>query len=423
MTTIEVVRSSSRLVADASSPPSLEFHERRHGALPGPVGDRTSWGLGLVEEIERAGLTGRGGGGFASFKKMRLALSARRAPVLVANGMEGEPASEKDSFLLMRAPHLVLDGVELVAAALGCTRTVLCIPKHAGSIAALVGQAQKERSASGYSPARVEVCRLPGRYVAGEESALVAGVAKRQAFPSFRPDKSVPLTIGRCPALVHNVETLAHVALIARYGADWFKQLGATEAPGTRLVTISGAVQRPGVVEIATGTPINHILEAARPLDCLQAVLVGGYGGSWIPRSGLSTPYAPVELGKIGASMGAGVLVALATTACGIAETARIARYMAAESAGQCGPCLFGLPAIADDLQSIADGEGDQERLERLLIRCDAVVGRGACRHPDGVVRLVTSALKVFSSDLQSHVRGASCTASSRERRIKGGEK
>ena len=153
MTTIEVVRSSSRLVADASSPPSLEFHERRHGALPGPVGDRTSWGLGLVEEIERAGLTGRGGGGFASFKKMRLALSARRAPVLVANGMEGEPASEKDSFLLMRAPHLVLDGVELVAAALGCTRTVLCIPKHAGSIAALVGQAQKERSASGYSPA------------------------------------------------------------------------------------------------------------------------------------------------------------------------------------------------------------------------------------------------------------------------------
>jgi NADH:ubiquinone oxidoreductase subunit F (NADH-binding) len=96
---------------------------------------------------------------------------------------------------------------------------------------------------------------------------------------------------------------------------------------------------------------------------------------------------------------------------------------MAAESAGQCGPCLFGLPAIADDLQSIADGEGDQERLERLLIRCDAVVGRGACRHPDGVVRLVTSALKVFSSDLQSHVRGASCTASSRERRIKGGEK
>ncbi len=192
MTTIEVVRSSSRLVADASSPPSLEFHERRHGALPGPVGDRTSWGLGLVEEIERAGLTGRGGGGFASFKKMRLALSARRAPVLVANGMEGEPASEKDSFLLMRAPHLVLDGVELVAAALGCTRTVLCIPKHAGSIAALVGQAQKERSASGYSPRESRSAGCP---------VAMSQARSPPLWPASPRDRRSPRSVRTSPSL------------------------------------------------------------------------------------------------------------------------------------------------------------------------------------------------------------------------------
>jgi NADH:ubiquinone oxidoreductase subunit F (NADH-binding) len=220
------------------------------------------------------------------------------------------------------------------------------------------------------------------------------------------------LTIGRRPAIVHNVETLANVALIARYGSDWFRQVGVPEAPGTRLVTISGSVQRPGVIEVVTGTRIDQILEVADPIGQIQAVLVGGYGGTWIPQAKMATAYAPLELSEIGASMGAGVLVALAASSCGIAETACIARFMAAESAGQCGPCLFGLPAIADDLQSITHGRGDRRTLERLLGRCVAVSGRGACRHPDGVVQLVRSSLEVFARDLESHIRGAPCAAS-----------
>ncbi len=224
------------------------------------------------------------------------------------------------------------------------------------------------------------------------------------------------MSVGRHAAVVHNAETLAHVALIARYGADWFREVGAAEAPGTCLVTISGGVECPGVVEVATGSPVSEIIGLARLSGPPQAVLVGGYGGTWLAAEDLTVPFAPAGLGRLGASMGAGVLVVLPAGTCGIQETARVARFMSGQSAGQCGPCLFGLPAIADDLATIADGTAGPAVLDRLLVRCSSVAGRGACRHPDGVVRLVRSALEVFSSDVASHVRGHPCRGRDAER-------
>jgi NADH:ubiquinone oxidoreductase subunit F (NADH-binding) len=211
---------------------------------------------------------------------------------------------------------------------------------------------------------------------------------------------------------VHNVETLANVALIARYGAEWFRQLGTAEAPGTCLVTVSGGVERPRVLEVEIGTPIEQIIDRASPNPRLQASLVGGYGGSWLSGSEMATPYSPAALKSLNASMGAGVLVALPSDACGLRETARIVRFMADESAGQCGPCLFGVPALAEDLRLIADGRADQQTLDRLLVHCSQVSGRGACRHPDGVVRLVESAVRVFALDLAVHLAGQPCSAS-----------
>jgi NADH:ubiquinone oxidoreductase subunit F (NADH-binding) len=387
----------------------LEAHIRRHG--PHLLLDRSDY---LLAEIERSGLTGRGGAGFPASTKLQLARSSGRGSVLVANAMEGEPASKKDRFLFMRSPHLVLDGAELVAAAIRATRIIICVPNDPGDLARMVTSALSERAAVRYPRCRIEVRELAGRYIAGEESALVANVSGGSGLPRFRPDKSVPMTIGREPAVVQNIETLAHVALIARYGAEWFREVGSSEAPGTCLVTVSGAVERPGVVEIATGTPIEAILKPARPMNSVQSVLVGGYGGVWLSRLALATPYAPKALRALGASMGVGVLVVLGSGSCGIRETERIAQFMASESAGQCGPCLFGLPAIAKDLRTIADGEAEHQVLERLTSRCETVTGRGACRHPDGVARLVRSALEVFASDVASHVRGVPCAVSGR---------
>ena len=332
--------------------------------------------------------------------------------MVVVNAMEGEPASAKDRVLLTDAPHLVLDGAEVAAAVVGATEIVVCVPDHAVSPAASIEAAIAQRRSVGPRRARVSVQRPPGRYVAGEESALVGWLDKRRALPAFRIDKSVPLSVGRRPVLVHNAETLAQVALVARHGPEWFRRMGRPDAPGSTLVTVSGAVVAPGVVEVELGTPVADIVNRAGVDVELSAVLVGGYGGAWLDASRLSTPYAPAPLAAVGAGLGVGVVIALPSTSCGMAETARVARYMAGQSAGQCGPCAFGLPAIADDLELLWAGRADERVLERIGHRARQIDGRGACRHPDGVVRLVESAIRVFAADALDHARGHPCSGS-----------
>jgi NADH:ubiquinone oxidoreductase subunit F (NADH-binding) len=412
MTVLETPLATSRLLGPAARQERMSWaeHVDVYGPLPSVPGPGDNGAERLLAEIESSGLRGRGGAGFPSYRKLGLVHAFDPHPVVVVNAMEGEPASAKDQVLLALSPHLVLDGAELVASMLSASMVVICLPHDRDGLARAVAAAVAERANQARAGVPIEVTRVPGRYVAGEESALVAAVAGRPGVPAFRPDKAVPLSIGRQRALVHNAETLAHIALIARYGAGWFRQLGAVEAPGTCLVTVSGAVERPGVFEVETGTPISDIVHQAGPSTVVQAVLVGGYGGSWLPAAGLMTPFDPAALQAIGASMGAGVLAVLPTGACGLRETARVARFMAGQSAGQCGPCLFGLPALADDLGLIAAGRGDRVVFDRLLTRCGLVAGRGACKHPDGVAHLVGSALDVFAPDLGSHLRQMPCT-------------
>jgi NADH:ubiquinone oxidoreductase subunit F (NADH-binding) len=213
---------------------------------------------------------------------------------------------------------------------------------------------------------------------------------------------------------VQNVETLAHLALIMRHGAAWYRETGTEEEPGTTLVTLLGALKRPGVNEIELGTPIVEVLRlAGGPSAPLQALLIGGYFGTWVAADAAMTlPFSTAALAPLGASVGAGTIAALPTEACGLVETARVARYLAGESAGQCGPCVFGLPAIAAALERLAVGaDFHPEQLRRWLGQVD---GRGACRHPDGVVRFVDSALRTFTAEISEHARGWCCRTGGR---------
>jgi NADH:ubiquinone oxidoreductase subunit F (NADH-binding) len=276
-------------------------------------------------------------------------------------------------------------------------------------VAAAVARAFDERATSGCAPVTEVMVRPPGRFIAGEESALVRWVESGRSLPSFRPDKGTPLRLGRRVALVHNAETLAHVAMIARTGQDAFRARGLLEDPGTSLVTVSGAVEQPGVVEVDRGTPLIDIVTRAVPTAPPQALLVGGYGGAWVSPAHFATPYASLSLRAIGATAGVGIVVALSQNACGLMESARIAHYLAGQSAGQCGPCVYGLPAIAGDLAQLARSQADPGLLARLERRLGEVEGRGACRHPDGAVNLVRSALRVFAADVSAHIAGTPC--------------
>ena len=395
-------------------PSDLRGHLDAHGPLNVARGQSNSWQHSLVASLEESGLTGRGGGAFPTSMKLAVSRSGGRGGIVVVNAMEGEPASSKDQLLLTRAPHLVLDGAQYLATLCGSDRVVICVPSRRVAVAAAVRHAMQERRAHRYARVREEIVLPPDRFIAGEESALVNWIETARSAPVFRPDKGIPLRIGKRPALVHNTETLAHIALIARYGAAPFRARGMPEDPGTCLVTLSGAVTHSGVVEVDKGTPLWDIAERGRPVEPIQALLVGGYGGTWVGPEHFWTPYASIPLRAIGATAGVGVIVALGETSCGLAESARIARYLAGESAGQCGPCAFGLPAIADDLTRLVRGQGDHGLPSRLERRLRQVNGRGACRHPDGAVALVRSALSVFAADVAAHGRGDPCSSSRR---------
>ncbi len=363
----------------------------------------------MFRAVAESGLLGRGGATFpAAAKWDAVRLDPRRAMVVV-NAMEGEPASDKDRVLLTYSPHLVLDGAEVAAAVIGASEIVICVADDNRPAASSMEAAIGERRQAGLEARRKSVERPPGRYVTGEESALVSWLNRRPALPRLRIDKSVPLSVAHRPALVHNAETLAQIALIARHGPEWFRQVGTPEAPGSTLITVTGAVRSPGVLEVGIGTPVAEILGRVGIDAELSAVLLGGYGGAWLDASRLATPFGPGPLAGAGATHGVGVVIALPATSCGITETARLVRYLAGESAGQCGPCVFGLPAIAGDLEQLSAGRADAEMLDRIETRSATVEGRGGCRHPDGVVRLVRSALDVFATDAMAHAQGLPC--------------
>jgi len=381
----------------AAGGPGLDEHRRRFGGLP--VGSDT-----LVPVLDEAGLTGRGGAGFPTGRKIA-AVSARKA-VVIGNGAEGEPLSRKDAMLLASAPHLVLDGLSLAADAVGAHQVFLYVPSHAMQS---VKNALAERRAAGWDRYQVSVVEAPDTYVSGEESAVVRRIEGGPALPR---DRTVIIPVagvrGR-PTLVNNVETLAHIALIARYGPRWFRSIGDPDEPGTRLVTLSGALNKRGVVEVPTGTPLTDLIGRHGGTDprCLRAVLVGGYHGSWIPAAALDgMRLSQASMAQAGASPGAGVIHTLPVDECGLARVADIAAYLAEQSAGQCGPCLNGLPRLADLLDELAYGRVGDDLLGEIRRMLGLVDGRGSCRHPDGTARMVRSALDAFAADVALHQRG-----------------
>lgn len=394
---------------------ALRDHLTQHGPPPLPgTSARARAGEQLIQVVEDAGLTGRGGGAFPTARKMRSVAAARRAAVVVVNAAEGEPASGKDQLLLTVAPHLVLDGAALAAHAVGARQIVVCV--HAGGeLAADTARAVTEREQAHLAAVPIRVCEVPGRYVASEETSLVNWINGGEAKPMFTPPRPYERGVDGRPTLVSNAETYAHIALIARYGAEWFRSCGSPDAPGTALFTVTGAVAAPGVIEAPVGTTVADLLRmAGGPSEQLQAVLAGGYGGTWLPLPLVHTPTTPAAFAAAGAALGPGIIVALPSRACGLAESARVLAWMAGETAGQCGPCVFGLPAIAEDFAAIAECRGDTSVYRRLRQRLSVIPGRGACRHPDGAVRFAASALQVFSSHVNFHERAGRCLAARR---------
>jgi NADH:ubiquinone oxidoreductase subunit F (NADH-binding) len=398
----------------ANEPLSLEDHEAIHGELPFTQRRRGHHkGEELLGRIERSGLRGHGGAGFPTVVKLRAVIAAKGRPIVIANASEGEPASLKDRLLLERLPHLVLDGGLLAAEAVGADELLVCVSEAAGQAQRGIARALSERRTAARRLPSISVVQVPDRYISGQESALVNHINGKPALPGFTPPMVFERGVRRRPTLVNNAETLAHLALIARHGSRWFRELGTDEQPGSALVTLGGAVAHPDVYEIEHGASLAELVRAAGgTVGPVRAVLVGGYTGAWVGAGALSTLALENEqLAKHGAMLGAGVIMLLGQDACGVAETARIARWFAQQGAGQCGPCVHGLNAIAAELEAVANGTAPAGGLERIAHWASLTLRRGACGHPDGAVRLISSALEVFAEELADHARRGPCSA------------
>jgi NADH:ubiquinone oxidoreductase subunit F (NADH-binding) len=392
-----------RLLAGTRDDRPLSWAE--HRALHGepPAGDAL-----LLDEIATAGLRGRGGASFPTGAKLR-AVSARRGPrSVLVNGAEGEPLSGKDRVLMRSAPHLVLDGALAAAKAIGARSIVVAVGQDARAVDALK-TAVGERGVA----KTVAIAPVPEAYLAGEETALIRHLDGGALKPTTTPPLPFERGLGRRPTLVQNPETLAHLALILRHGPQWFREAGTLGHPGTALITLGGAVVRPGVQEIALGTPLLDVVEQAGGLtDDLRGILVGGYHGCWIPAAALDDLTLDDEgLAWYGASLAAGVIVLLGARACPVQEVTQIMSWLEGQSAHQCGPCSNGLPAIANELDAIASGRDDGHGLARVERWTKLIVRRGACRLPDGAARFLRSALEVFAAEFEQHARRGPCHA------------
>lgn len=397
---------TDRLLPNRRSP-SFADHLARLGPMP-----RTTPAQ-LAGLLQAAGLLGRGGAGFPTGRKVSAVAAAvisKRLPaVVVANCCEGDPTSLKDRVLVERSPHLVIDGALHAAEALGSDRVVLAV--HDDSPARFVlAAALAERP---LTSCEVTVVEIPDRYIASEATALVRYLNSGDARPAGRLVPIWETGVGGRPTLVDNAETLAQLALIARFGPGWFGAVGTPAEPGTSLITIGGAVQRPGVVEVAHGTPLATVLGRAGAPSAGWALL-GGLAGRWVDLSAIAgVGFSTAELAAAGGTRGVGSIIVLPPGGCVLGETARILRYHADAGARQCGPCMFGLPAIAADMAAL--GSGDRGALDRLRRRLPVINGRGGCGHPDGAVALAASALLVLSTresgHLHQHLTGGGCQA------------
>ncbi len=345
----------------AAGPESGASHIARLGPLPaaGPI---------FIDTLIQSRIVGRGGAGFAAGTKWRaVATHSRGNAVIVVNGAEGEPQSQKDRLLMSTRPHLILDGAFIAARVLRARRVMLYIgERHTAAKDAMI-RALAERSES--ERALVTSHTAPARYVAGAESAAIHLINEGVATPTTMPPFPFERGIDGAPTLVQNVETLAQIALLARHGAP----------SGTSLITVAGAVAKKGVLEVNSETTVGEVIKLAGGTEgWSRAVLVGGYFGSWVDTAqAWDLPLDAAALRNRGLSLGCGVIGVMASNRCPVCEVAACGR--------------------------IAERGTSREDLARLNRWADQVRARGACRHPDGAVMFLQSALKTFAPEFADH--------------------
>lgn len=362
----------------------------------------------IIEEVRAAGLRGRGGVGIPTAHKWA---DARRAGAtfLVCNAVAGEPGSFKDRCILRRDPYLVLEGMAIAAYALGVTRCYIAIKKaYRQEIHVLRGALAEMVEASLLGLASVRLVLGPDEYLFGEEQGAAAVVQGGRPLPLTLPSR---LAGSPGPAVVHNVETLAHLPSILRQGADRFRFSGSEASPGTTVFTLSGDVRRPGMYELPLGITVRMLLDVigGGPASGGRCkAVVPGVSGALLTEAEFDTPLDFDSMSQIGSGLGSAGLVVYDDSACMVAVTLAFARFLAIESCGQCAACGAGNHFITECLERIERGYGTAKDIDMVLAACTKVTDGQRCFLPTGAAGLVRSAVEEFAGEFAAHL-GRDC--------------
>lgn len=381
----------------------LDAHNDIFGPLPRMSADD------IIAACKQIDLRGQGGAGFPFARKLQSVIDAcekkRQPPVVVVNCTEGEPGSFKDKMLMIRSPYLILSGAALIAEAIDADEIVIGVTCNE-----LANRSMEDAiNAEPGLRKMVRVVQAPEKFISGESGALIRGINGKKHIPPGRKQRAAEKGVDDLPTLLSNASTFAQLAVLALLGPARYSAVGEPEEPGTTLLSVSGSARKPAVVECPTGIPLGAVLDICEaPMG--DGVLVGGYHGMWLPaETAYQAPVGRVGMESVGGTHGSGIVLPIGDGTCPLGEVSRIATYLAAESAGQCGPCKLGLPNLARAIASIVDGSGGVDALDVARRAAATANKRGACSHPDGTVRFVLSALEVFTEDLAAHVFHGSC--------------
>jgi len=419
-------RPLTRNIRPGAEPPDLAQYERSGGYQALRKALRGMTPEAVRKTVADAGLRGRGGAGFPTGQKwsfVPMGADAPRPKYLVANADEMEPGTFKDRLLMEGDPHQLLEGMILAAYAIQAEVAYVFMRGEYHLPARRVRQAIAEAYAQGYLGKDIlgsgyglelHVHTSAGRYLCGEETALLNALEGKRAIPRAKPPFPQAAGLWGKPTVVNNVETLCNVPHIVDQGPAWYKGLSRCGDAGTKIYGASGKVRRPGAWELPMGTPIREILEehagGMREGHAFRGLLPGGASTDFLVAEHLDTPMDFDSIARAGSRLGTGTMIVLDDRTCPVGMVRNLEHFFAQESCGWCTPCRDGLPWVEVLLDDIEAGRGRIEDLEVLAMHTKFLgPGHTYCAHAPGAMEPLQSALKYFADDFERHVREGRC--------------
>ncbi len=375
----------------------------------------------VVKAVSDAGLRGRGGAGFPTGRKWSFTPKDSPKPTyVVCNADEGEPGTFHDREIVEIDPHLLLEGIATTCYAVGATKGFVYLRGemlHAyHRLTAALAEAREaglvgERIFGSDFSVDIVIHRGAGGYICGEETALLESLEGYRGMPRSRPPFPAIAGLYASPTVLNNVQTLCNVGPIVLNGPEWFRQWGTEQSPGTMTFSVSGAVRRPGNVELPLGTPVRELIDACGGLTSrgIKAFVPGGSSTPMLTPDHLETPMSFEGIAEAGSLLGTGALVVIPEDFCIVQAVLRWMEFYEHESCGKCTPCREGTYWLARTLRRIEDGEGRERDLEVMPSANRNMVGKTLCALADGAGAPVSSSLKFFRQEYEEHIRGGGC--------------